>query len=70
MENNKRKSRAVEDIDEAALLQSVYEQSNPLAVPVPPKEPEKPIEPVPEPEHSKEVKETKEPARRKRNNTD
>jgi hypothetical protein len=53
MENNKRKSRVVEDIDEAALLQSVYEQSNPPAVPVPSKEKEpekqeKAIEPVPE----------------------
>jgi hypothetical protein len=40
MENNKRKSRVVEDIDEAALLQSVYEQSNPPIIPVPPKEKE------------------------------
>ncbi|MDR1120099.1 MAG: DUF3408 domain-containing protein [Dysgonamonadaceae bacterium] len=59
MENNKRKSRAVEDIDEAALLQSVYEQSNPSAVSVPPKESEKQIEPVPEPEQPKEENRTK-----------
>jgi hypothetical protein len=66
----KSKSRVVEDIDEAALLQSVYEQSNPPAVPVPSQEPEKTVEPVPEPEQPKEVKETKEPVRRKRGNVD
>jgi hypothetical protein len=44
----------VEDIDEAALLQSVYEQSNPPAVPIPPKEPEKQVQPAPEPEQPKE----------------
>ncbi|GAB6013463.1 DUF3408 domain-containing protein [Viscerimonas tarda] len=70
MENNKRKSRVVEDIDEAALLQSVYEQSNPPAAPVPPKESEKTVEPAPEPEQTKEAKETKEPVRRKRGSVD
>ena len=56
--------REVDDIDEAALLESVYEQSNPSAVSS--KEPEKPVEPVSEqPEKNKE---TKEPVRRKRNN--
>jgi hypothetical protein len=65
----KSKSRVVEDIDEAALLQSVYEQSNPPVVPLPPRESEKPVEqpPAPEPEKPKEVKE---PVRQKRGNTD
>jgi hypothetical protein len=57
----------VEDIDEAALLQSVYEQSNPPAVPVPLKEPEKQLEPAPEAEKPKEAKE---PAKRKRGSVD
>jgi len=55
----KNKSRVVEDIDEAALLQSVYEQSNPPAVPVPPKETEKQVEievPEPAPEQPKDNK--------------
>ena len=61
--------REVEDIDEAALLLSVYEQSNPPAVSS--REPEKTVEFVSEQsEKNKEVKETKEPARRKRNNAD
>jgi len=58
--------REVDDIDEAALLQSVYEQGNPSAIL--PKEPEKPVEPVHE--QSEKPKEAKEPARRKRNNAD
>ncbi|GHT39120.1 hypothetical protein FACS189437_01600 [Bacteroidia bacterium] len=70
MENNKRKSRVVEDIDEAALLQSVYEQSNPPAVSVPPKEPEKVVEPALEPEQPEKPKEAKEPVRRKRGSVD
>jgi len=59
-------NRAVEDIDEAALLQSVYEQHNPTAVQ--PQEREKQGEPVPEP--SEKLKEAKEPSKRKRNNAD
>ena len=58
MEKSKGKSRVIEDIDETALLQSVYEQNNPPAVPASPKEPEsteKTIEPVPE--QPKEIKE-------------
>jgi hypothetical protein len=68
----KSRSREVEDIDEAALLQSVYEQSNPVAVTASPKEPEKTVEPatVPEPEKPKEVKDAKEPVRRRRSNVD
>ena len=62
-------SRVIEDIDEAAMLQSIYERDNPPAVS--PKEPEKPVEPVSEQsEKLKETKETKEPVRRKRNNAD
>jgi hypothetical protein len=57
--------REVDGIDEAALLQSVYEQDNPPVVQ--PKEPEQPVEPVPEPEKPKE---TKEPVKRKRSNVD
>ena len=59
MEKSKSKSRVVEDIDEAALLQSVYEQSNPPAVPVPPKETEKTVESPPEPGQPKEENRTK-----------
>ena len=58
MEKSKGKSRIVEDIDETALLQSVYEQSNPPSVPTSPQEPEsteKTIEPIPE--QPKEIKE-------------
>ena len=62
-------SRVIEDIDEAAMLQSIYERDNPPAVL--PKEQEKPVEPAPEQsEKLKEAKETKEPVRRKRNNAD
>lgn len=57
------------DIDEVALLQSIYEQDNPPVV-QPPKT-EETTESTPEPEKPKEVKETKEPAKRsKRNNAD
>ena len=51
MEKSKGKSRVVEDIDEAELLQSVYEQSNPTTVNVLSKESEKQektVEPVSE----------------------
>jgi Protein of unknown function (DUF3408). len=51
MEKSKGKSRVVEDIDEAELLQSVYEQSNPATVNVLSKESEKQektVEPVSE----------------------
>ena len=74
----------LEGIDEAALLQSIYEQDNPPPqVVIQPKEPEVPNEPEvheitvepaveqPEkPETPKEVKEAKEPAKRKRNQVD
>jgi hypothetical protein len=61
--------RTVEDIDEAALLQSVYEQSNPSAVV--PKELEKTKEVIAEHiEKTKEIKEGKEPAKRRRSNAD
>jgi hypothetical protein len=59
-------NREVDDIDEAALLQSIYEQDNPP--PILTKEPETPIEPVPA--QSEKTKEAKEPAKRRRNNTD
>ena len=59
-------NRQVDDIDETALLQSIYEQDNPPSVP--PKEPEAPVESVPtQPEKAKE---TKEPSKRRRNNAD
>ena len=51
MEKSKGKCRVVEDIDEAELLQSVYEQSNPTTVNVLSKESEKQektVEPVSE----------------------
>jgi hypothetical protein len=58
--------REVEGIDEAALLQSVYEQDNPPVI-----QQEKQVESVSEQsEKPKETKETKEPAKRKRNNAD
>jgi Protein of unknown function (DUF3408). len=47
MEKNKGKSRVVEDIDETALLQSVYEQGNP-PLHKEPKNQEKKSETVPE----------------------
>ena len=64
--------REVIDIDEAALLQSVYEQGNsPVVQPITQK---KVVEPAPEqaekPQEVKEAKETKEPVRRKRSNAD
>jgi len=59
-------NRAVEDIDEAALLQSVYEQHNPTAVQ--PTVQEKPVELAPE--QSEKPKEIKEPSKRKRSNVD
>jgi hypothetical protein len=59
-------NRQVDDIDEAALLQSIYEQDNPP--PVPPKEPDTPIESVPT--QLEKAKETKEPSKRRRNNAD
>ena len=58
--------RDVDDIDEAALLQSVYEQSNPTVIL--PNVPEKEVEPAVE--QSEKNKEAKEPARRKRTNAD
>jgi hypothetical protein len=62
-------SRTVEDIDEADLLQSVYEQSNPPAVV--PKEPEITKEVIAEQtEKPKEVRESKESSKRKRSNVD
>jgi hypothetical protein len=69
------KSRIVEEIDEAAMLQSIYEKDNgiqsapvkpqaqPVASPETQQQPEMPEKP-------KEAKETKEPARRKRSNAD
>jgi hypothetical protein len=65
----------VEEIDEAAMLQSIYERDNgiqsvaikPQAQPVASLETQQQPE---KPEKSKEAKETKEPARRKRSNTD
>ena len=68
----KKSSREVDNIDEAALLQSVFEQHNPPAVqPVQPVTQEKPVEPVTEQsEKPKEVKEAKEPSKRRRNNLD
>jgi hypothetical protein len=59
--------REVDDIDEAALLQSIYEQDTPPAVSVPSREPEKPAVSAPEPEKTKEVKE---PVKRRRGNAD
>ena len=64
MEKSKGRNRIVEDIDETEFLQSVYEQSNPPAVPVSPKEAEKQeetIEPVSVPvvEQPKEENRTK-----------
>jgi len=65
-------NREVSDIDEAALLQSVFEQHNPPAVqPVQPEQSamqEKPVEPVIE--QSEKPKEAKEPSKRRRNNLD
>ena len=62
-------NREVADIDEAALLQSVYEQDNPPVVS--PEGPEKLTELLPkQPEPPKESKEIKEPVRRRRNNAD
>jgi len=61
--------REVIDIDEAALLQSVYEQGNSPAIQ--PITQEKTVEPTTEQtEKTKEAKESKEPVRRKRNNAD
>jgi nucleoid-associated protein YgaU len=54
--------REVDGIDEAALLQSVFEQDNPPAV-----QPKESVEPIPEPEKPKE---TKEPVKRKRGSVD
>ena len=62
----KKNSREVPDIDEAALLQSVYEQHNPPVVPL--ETQEKPVEPVTE--QSEKPKEVKEPSKRKRGNAD
>jgi hypothetical protein len=59
-------NREVPDIDEVALLQSVYEQHNPPAVQSATQE--KPVEPVPE--QSEKPKEAKEPSKRRRNNVD
>jgi len=61
-----KKSREVEDIDEAALLQSIYEQDNPVAATI--KENDEYVAPVPE--QIEKPKETKEPVRRKRGNAD
>lgn len=71
MENNRRKSRAVEDIDEAAMLQSIYERDNgissspikPQAQPVTPPATERKPE---TPEQPKEVREGKEEKRGRR----
>jgi hypothetical protein len=64
-----KRNREVEDIDEAALLQSIYEQDNP--VPHPAKEKNMSVESVSEPlEQPEKPKETKEPVRRKRNHVD
>ncbi|MDR1951290.1 MAG: DUF3408 domain-containing protein [Bacteroidales bacterium] len=60
--------REIPDIDEAALIMSVYEQNNP---PMEIVKTEKVENPLPEQaEKPKEAKETKEPVRRKRGNAD
>jgi hypothetical protein len=62
--------REVDDIDEAAFLQSIYEQDNYSPSVVQPKTEEQPLEPVPE--QIEKPKEAKEPVKRKRgtNNAD
>lgn len=60
-------NRIVEDIDEAAMLQSIYERDNPPAVP-PQEKPALPDTDRPErPEQIPEAKAAKETTRRKRN---
>jgi hypothetical protein len=59
-------NRTIEDIDEAALLQSIYERDNPLSV-LPQEDIALSAADKPEPlEKSKEAREMKEPVRRKR----
>jgi hypothetical protein len=65
-------SRIIEDIDEAAMLQSIYERDNPPAASMEPQVVSlEPTAPKPDlPEKTKGVKESKESARRKRSNED